>query len=357
MRILVTGARGLLGAEVIHRLLKKGHAVVALLRSDAPICPNEGAPLSAPPFRGAYPEAGGLLSVRGDVAFERLGLEEETYRQLQQRTQLVIHCAAITSFGLSPEKYEVTNFMGTQRVLAFCNPAPSSQVPLLYVSTAYVAGERPGLIREQDLERGQTFGNAYEVSKYKAEQHIRAAVAKGFPAVVARPSIIVGESKTGLIHKFDTLYTVIRLTSAGLSRTLPGDYGATLDVVPVDWVADGLVAAAEKFDAAVGQTLHLVSQTPITLKDINGVCAEFPSFSVPRYVPRHLFEVAALAPVERRYYREVVSLYESYFWRKIKFERKTTQEIFPAPPYAAGPALLRTIFQYALAAKYFGRHS
>ena len=354
-RVLVTGARGLLGAEVIRRLLALGHPVIALLRTDGPISPIGQEALPTVPFHASRFRSGEVQVVHGDVAEELLGLGPDLHEAVRASTDLIVHCAAITSFGLSPEKYEATNTRGTVRMLELAKGRKKAPIPFVYVSTAYVAGERPGTFREEDLELGQQHGNPYEQSKFKAEQQVRAAIREGLPAVVARPGIIVGHSETGVIPKFDTLYTVIRLTSAGLVRTLPGDYGATLDIVPVDWVADGVVAAVESFEKTVGRTLHLVSDAPVTLKDINGVCAEFPSFLVPRYVPRHLFDVNALGSVERRYYREVISLYESYFWRKVRFARESTRETFPAAPYSSGPALLRTAFRHALKAGYFGR--
>ena len=241
-RVLVTGARGLVGAEVIGRLRALGYSVVGFLRSDGPIVRNDGTAMEAGVFGGAYPEAGGLTCVRGDVGEDLLGLDRQTYDALRATTEAIIHCAAITSFGRRPEKYEAVNFHGTRRVIDFAQ-ADGRTIPLLYVSTAYVCGERPGVFREQDLELGQRLGNPYETSKYRAEQAVRAAMHVGLPATILRPAIIVGDSRTGVIRKFDTLYTVVRLTAAGLVRTMPGDYGATLDIVPIDWVADGVVEA------------------------------------------------------------------------------------------------------------------
>lgn len=352
-RILVTGARGLLGAEVIARLTAKGCSVVAFLRSEGPVVRNDGTPIAASPYRGSYPRAGGLACVRGDVAEERLGLNRETYDALRATTDAIVHCAALTSFGRKPEKYESINFRGTERMIEFAKGGAAAPIPLLYVSTAYVCGERPGVFREEDLEVGQRLGNPYEQSKYRAERAVRAAMSAGLPATILRPAIIVGDSASGVIRKFDTLYTVVRLTAAGLVRTMPGDYGATLDIVPIDWVADSVVEALEKFPLARGRTLHLTSGAPTTLRDVNDVCAEFPSFHVPRYVPRHVFDAAEMNPLERRYYDEVVKLYESYLTRQVRFAKDSTKAVLARAPRASGKTLLRRIFRYAVSAGYF----
>jgi thioester reductase-like protein len=351
--VLVTGARGLLGAEVIARLMAKGYSVVAFLRSDGPVERNDGTPIAASPYRGRYPRAGRLAWVRGDVAEHVLGLDRETYDALRATTSAIVHCAALTSFGCKPEKYEAINFRGTERMIEFAQHGAGAPIPLLYVSTAYVCGERPGVFREEDLELGQRLGNPYEQSKYRAERSVRAAMQAGLPAAILRPAIIVGDSVTGVIRKFDTLYTVVRLTAAGLVRTMPGDYGATLDIVPIDWVADNVFEALEKFPLVQGRTLHLTSGTPTTLREVNDVCAEFPSFHVPRYVPRHVFDTSEMKPLERRYYEEVVKLYDSYFTRQVRFATDATKAILPRAPRASGKTLLRRIFRYATSAGYF----
>jgi nucleoside-diphosphate-sugar epimerase len=352
-KVLVTGARGLLGAEIIARLLAKGYSGVAFLRSDGPVLRNDGTPIASTTYQGGYPNAGALAWVRGDVAETLLGLNRATYEALQADTDAIVHCAALTSFGRKPETYDAINFRGTERVIEFAQRNAANPIPMLYVSTAYVCGERPGVFHEEDLELGQRLGNPYEQSKYRAEQSVRAAMRAGLPAAILRPAIIVGDSVTGAIRKFDTLYTVVRLTAAGLVRTMPGDYGATLDIVPIDWVADAVVAALEGFQLARGRTLHLTSGLPTTLRDVNDVCAEFPSFHVPRYVPRHVFDTSEMKPLERRYYDEVVKLYESYLTRQVRFARDATQTIFPCAPGASGKTLLRRIFRYAVAAGYF----
>src|SRR5262245_20360490 len=160
--VLVTGARGLVGAEVIARLLSKGCSVVAFLHSDGPIVRKDGTPIAATAWTGSYPPAGQLAWVRGDVAEDCLGLERETCDRLKAGTECIIHCAALTTFGRKPELYEAINFLGTGRIIGFARRAAQGHIPLLYVSTAYVCGERPGIFRETDLELGQRLGNPYE---------------------------------------------------------------------------------------------------------------------------------------------------------------------------------------------------
>ena len=85
----------------------------------------------------------------------------------------------------------------------------------LHVSTAYVAGRYRGRFKETDLDLGQGFRNTYEQSKFEAEKAI-AEAADGLPLVIARPSIIVGDSRSGWTSAFNVIYWPMRAFSRGL---------------------------------------------------------------------------------------------------------------------------------------------
>ena len=108
----------------------------------------------------------------------------------------------------------------------------------MHVSTAYVAGDRTGLISEHDGDVGQRFRNTYERTKLEAEQLVTGS---GLPAAIVRPSVIVGDSSTGWTQAFNVIYWPLQAFARGLFPTVPGDPGASLDIVPVDTVADALL--------------------------------------------------------------------------------------------------------------------
>ena len=63
------------------------------------------------------------------------------------------------------------------------------------------------VILEEELAMGQRFHNAYEETKYQAELLVRRAQSE-LPATVLRPSIVVGDSRTGEIDRFDGPYAL-----------------------------------------------------------------------------------------------------------------------------------------------------
>lgn len=335
MTVLVTGASGLVGSEVVARLLAAGQDVVALVHRVEQLLGNNGRPLRAPQGR--------LRLVKGDVTQPGLGVALAEFDR-------IVHCAALTDFGHPQRLYQRVNVDGTQHVLEL---ARERSTPLVHVSTAYVCGERSGVIAESELDVGQRLGNHYEESKLRAETLVRKAGADGLPVAVVRPSIVVGAARTGVVRDFKNIYVVLKLTTQARVRSVPGHFDATLDLAPVDHVADVVTQATLRFAEAEGRTFHAVGGG-LRLRDFSDVLAEFPSFQVPRFVSPAAFDRDRLPAIERAYYDKVIVLYESYFRRRISFDRSQADRFMPAKPPATGRPFLRRLLEHALRAGYLG---
>jgi nucleoside-diphosphate-sugar epimerase len=152
------------------------------------------------------------------------------------------------------------NLNGTKNVIAFVRYA--RQVGKLkkvaYIGTAYVSGNRCGIIKEDELDCGQRFSNTYEQTKFEAEKVVR-TFANDLPITVFRPSIIVGDSKTGMTTSFNVLYAPLKFIDKGFVQIMPGSRKTPLDVVPVDFVCDAICHIFFKTDGCVGQTYHLAA--------------------------------------------------------------------------------------------------
>jgi long-chain acyl-CoA synthetase len=159
----------------------------------------------------------------------------------------------------------------------------------VYVGTAYVAGERTGLVREDELDAGQRFRNSYEQSKFEAEQLVRAQ-RDDLPITILRPSIIVGDSRTGETSSFKMLYWPLKMYARRIWRTAPGYRDAIIDIVPVDFVASAISRLAFEPRAA-GRTVHLCAgpAAQATVREVAERASVF--FGVPpvRYIDPELF--------------------------------------------------------------------
>jgi thioester reductase-like protein len=259
----VTGGTGLIGGEMIPRLLNNdGDGMVRVLiraRSDEEASARLDGTLRYLFKEADLPRAKGrVTALRGDITRERLGLTEEAFAALAEEATHIIHAAATTRFDLPQAEAAPVNLVGTRRVLALARRAARARLDrLVYVSTAYVSGDRSGRILEDDLDVGQRFMNSYERTKFGAEREVRASMGE-VPALVIRPCAIIGDSDSGRTRTFNVIYYPLKLLSRGLLRALPGSPSTPIDLVPVDYVADAANHLMLSPDWA-GRTFHLTA--------------------------------------------------------------------------------------------------
>ena len=178
-------------------------------------------------------------------------------------------------------------------------------------------------------------------------------------SVILRPAIVAGEAGTGAIREFKNLYNLVKLIVEGKLRRLPGRYDATLCLVPVDYVADAVVAATELVQAGdesiLGRTFHLQGANTLSLREVSDVLAEYPSFEVGTFVPPTAFSVEDLDPIERDYYERIGAQYACYFDRIRTFDDYNTRTLLGLVPPATGSDYVRRLLDFCLASGYLGR--
>jgi thioester reductase-like protein len=263
--ILLTGGTGFLGSEILRRILE-GHAAsraVLLVRSSPKESATERvAKLLTRMFGadGAARHRARVEVVEGDISQPGLGMDAARTVALAPRVDHVIHCAATVRFDLPLDLARRDNTEGTRNVLTFAERT-SKLVRFDYVGTAYVAGGREGLVREDELDMGQHFSNSYERTKMEAETLVRAFGTR-HPTSIHRPSIVVGDSKTGETTSFEGMYQTVGLFKAAYSKgvrvALPADPNTQIDIVPIDYVVDALFALMQS-PGSIGRCHHLTS--------------------------------------------------------------------------------------------------
>jgi thioester reductase-like protein len=256
---LVTGFPGFIGRRLVATLLEREP-------DDRIIALAEPRMLAAARDAALAIDGGPRIEVlAGDITDPRLALGEDRYARLAAEVNVVHHLAAIYDLAVPAGIAHRVNVEGTGNVLAFCR-ATERLERLNYVSTAYVAGDRTGVVYEHELDRGQGFKNHYESTKFQAEVWVRSLL-DTIPTTIFRPAIVVGDSKTGETQKFDGPYYALRFIAATAGRGMPvaniGRGATPFNVVPVDFIVDAMVALGRATDA-IGETVHLCDPDPLS---------------------------------------------------------------------------------------------
>jgi nucleoside-diphosphate-sugar epimerase len=274
---LITGGTGFIGSAIILELLRQTDVkVIGIVRPGTKtanerlwdVLENAGRAYNYDPcVLRAIKER--CRALPGDLNDKHCGIA----RDLPHITQFW-HCAASLRYE---DRYQseiyATNVVGTLHALDLARHLGISK-SFNYISTAYVAGQRTGIIPEQLMTENWTH-NHYEASKVEAE----AIVAKtmDFPTRILRPSIVIGHSRTfSVVNSFSGMYGFMRKLlqfKGAMSRVQAGllsrepvqmrvDANALLNLVPVDLVARQAVRIA--FSSSQKRIFHLTNATPPT---------------------------------------------------------------------------------------------
>jgi thioester reductase-like protein len=258
--VLLTGATGFLGMELLARLLERTDSeLIVLVRArDRAAAAERLRGVLVRLYDSPPPASERVRAVCGDVSEAGLGLSPSDRMLVLARASSILHCAASIAFDLPLERARGVNAGGTARVLELARElsARGQLRRVVHVSTAYVCGRHAGVFEESQLDVGQRFRNTYERSKAHAERIVQCE-GSDLPLIVARPSIVVGDSSCGWTPSFNVVYWPLQAFARGLIDELPVDPDGMLDIVPVDYVADAILALHE--DVGATGTVQLVA--------------------------------------------------------------------------------------------------
>lgn len=340
-QIFLTGATGFIGGGLLQDLLLREPLarVTLLVRSRRGEHPRERVKrllAEIRPAAGADALPDRVAFLEGDISTERFGLSTRDYADLAAQTTRIIHCAAAVRFDLPLEEARGINLAGSESIIALALGCRNlSRVD--YVGTAYVAGRRTGVIREDDLDLGQEHNNTYERTKLESELSMRRAMQQ-LPITIFRPSIVVCDSRTGRISPYSAFFRMLRAYHAGELRALPGDASALLDIVPMDYVADAIGAIAKRPES-LGRCFHLTAGTsnltPLAeVRDLAGAHFGRAPFTI---VPPEVFEASArkmeasLSEDERELLDEI-RIYQPYLSGDLRFDDSNTRALLGPSP-------------------------
>jgi len=254
VKVLVTGASGLLGSGVALALAARGDEVTVLQRRTSGL---------------------GLREVLGDVA------DRDLVRAALTGQQACVHLAAKVDITGGWADYRHANIDGTRSVVDGCRANGVQR--LVQVSSPSVAHTGASLVgggagpADPDRARG-----AYARSKAVSEQQALAADGAGLDVVAVRPHLVWGPGDTQL---------VARIIERARSGRLPilGSGAALVDSTYITNAVAALVAALDRASQAHGQALVVSNGEPRPIAELLGGICEAAGVEPPtRHLPRLL---------------------------------------------------------------------
>lgn len=266
--ILVTGASGLLGKELMKRLLRRHVHIYVLCR---PSSRHIQELLAQWQILGT--SSSSQCSVLwGDITLPHLGLEPTSSVPSFQH---VFHLAGQYDITASAENLHQVNVTGTQHLLDWLETQHFSGV-FHHMSSVAVAGDYQGQFDESNFDLGQSHPHPYHATKFAAEERVRNKPNLRFR--IYRPTALVGHSRTGEMDRVDGpyyLFKPIRKLRDLLPRWFPlySNRKMQINMLPVDYTA----AAIDTLAFAAGQdqqTFHIVDPHPPTFTETFNLIAD-----------------------------------------------------------------------------------
>lgn len=292
--LLLTGSTGFVGQYVLRALRERGAKVALVGRAAKGLSLEDRiVQILGPQNEREVPERYPLKYLQGDICKADLGLSHRDRAWVASNVHTVLHCAANVKFFDSGDgEVARTNVGGTRGVVSLCELLGITR--LLYVSTAFVCGDREGPIFEDELDQGQSFGSDYERSKFEAEKLLSES---SLPCItIARPAAVTSAFDTGHSSTFHGIYSFVRFTHLSRLRAgaAPGERWnhavriartgeERFSLVPVDWVASVIAELATRPDLQ-GLTYHLTGGRATHMREIESALADYFGYEGVRFV-------------------------------------------------------------------------
>ncbi len=316
LHVLLTGATGFLGKEIIVQVLddRRVEKLICVVRPEKVRDPKtkEVVKVLSPKERGAIllkrlgitgARARKFEFVDGDVEKPNLGIAPAELDRLRKALTNTIHCAASVSFDDTYENSYRANVMGCKNALDFAMSVQSAKgsrfIHHIAIETSYIHGRKKrSIAQESGLVFPRNFyNNFYELTKAMASiETDKFMIEKGLRVAQLLPSIVIGHSENGNNYG-DTKVLNAPVNAFGRSKeatdklqgdlvgrgkawaigavalSFPGDGTAELNLVPVDRVCQGIVAALT-VPEAIGERIHLATDNRIRTEDIIRITRE-----------------------------------------------------------------------------------
>jgi phthiocerol/phenolphthiocerol synthesis type-I polyketide synthase E len=266
--VLLTGGTGFLGAYLLRDLLETGAVVHCLVRAASAEDGRRRLLRNlADHDLEVSDRAERIVVVPGDLAAPRWGMEEEAFRALADRVGAVYHCGAWVNFTYPYQALAPANVRGTEEVLRLAALGARKVVHFISSVAVFAPGSftPEGLgMEDSDLPATEGLSNGYAQTKWVAEKLVEQARERGIPAIVYRPGLIGGDTRTGINNPRDLMWSFLK---GCLQMEAAPDLELPFDPAPVDFVSRAIVWLSRQPESA-GRAFHFFNPRPLPWREV-----------------------------------------------------------------------------------------
>jgi nucleoside-diphosphate-sugar epimerase len=344
--IFLTGATGYVGCHLAHRFLSEGHTVLALVRAKEGVTIQQRIETAVTEVGSLSAELlANLIAIPGSVQASAQQLHDAVRAQFAGEITEVWHSAAIFNFKEREKPLvEATNIEGTRHLLDFACQINDEAAPrFFYISTAYSLGSQfNSPVPEHIPDNVTGFRSIYEWSKHSAERLVdQYQQEQRLDVAIFRPSIVIGTPETAVLCNSGYYMVLIEcrrlrnilarnlgnLSDGNVRTRLLGNPDTPLNLVPIDFVVNSMVALAHCTDLPSDQTnlFNIVNEQPPTIKEVHHALVTSLRMPGLKLVTADQFEADPMNPFEKKINRRI-AFQTPYMHEQIDFATKSFRQ-------------------------------
>ncbi len=269
-RILLTGATGFLGAQLIRSIFRHyphlGLEVHCLVRASSTEAGMQRITDNLKHYHCWHDKMASYLHpVIGDLSAPRLGLSPAQWEELSNRIEVIYHNGAILNFVYPYEFLKATNVGGTVETLRLAGEGCAKYYHYVSSYSVFDTPEYRGhrVMEDSALSSSSGFSLSYSETKWVSEKLVGIARQRGLKAAVYRPGDITGAAN-GIYEVNDMvsrmMVSIIQMKGIPFARY-------NFHMTPVDYVANALIYISRQ-DDCFGHAFHLINPKPQSLQSV-----------------------------------------------------------------------------------------
>jgi amino acid adenylation domain-containing protein/thioester reductase-like protein len=269
LSIFLTGATGILGTALLHKLLTQTRSDIYCLVRASRIEEGQAKIQNSLKRYGLYDQnlSHRIFPVLGDLSQPCLGLRSYEFHRLTEKIDLIYHSGAWVNIAYPYSVLKASNVLGTQEVLRLASLIKTKPVHFISTVDVYSSLENKSIITlktEDSIGPLNNLYSGYAQSKYVAEQLVRTASKRGIPVSIYQPSNIFSYEKNGVSDPSSFVSLMIK---GCIQMGMAPNFEAMLNLVSVDYVSQTILNLSIE-EESVGKVFKIVNSDPIEWKNL-----------------------------------------------------------------------------------------